>query len=157
MTTSTTADSIAREVHDACLCLAAQRASRRLARHFDRAFQPVGLTSWQFSLMMALMGLGATRIGQLAEFLAMDRTTLTAALKVLTRHGLVAAAADAKDARARKVALTEAGRDKILAAADIWRKEHHRIETQMAAGHAKQLRDLMAELAELPTLADGRE
>ncbi|MDR3493733.1 MAG: MarR family winged helix-turn-helix transcriptional regulator [Ancalomicrobiaceae bacterium] len=155
MSQSTTApDSVAREVRDACLCLAAQRASRRLARHFDRAFQPVGLTSWQFSLMVALVGLGATRIGQLAEFLAMDRTTLTAALKVLTRQGLVAAVADAKDGRARQIALTEAGSDKVLAAVEIWRREHGAIEVQMADGHARQLRDLLTELAMLPAMKD---
>ncbi|MDR3375119.1 MAG: MarR family winged helix-turn-helix transcriptional regulator [Ancalomicrobiaceae bacterium] len=154
MDRSTTTDSIARDVHDACLCLAAQRASRRLARQFDRAFQPVGLTSWQFSLMVALMGLGATRIGQLAEFLAMDRTTLTAALKVLTRQNLVAAVADANDGRARKVALTEAGQEKTVAAVDIWRREHAALEAQMVKGHARQLRDLLTELAMLPAMKD---
>jgi DNA-binding MarR family transcriptional regulator len=149
-----TADSIAGEVHDACLCLAAQRASRRLARHFDRALQPVGLTSWQFSLMVALLGLGATRIGRLADFLAMDRTTLTAALKVLTRDELVAAIADDRDRRARKVVLTEAGRTKVLAAVEIWRREHARLETQMIEGRADALRGLLCELTKLLSRRD---
>ena len=42
------------EVRDSCLCLATQRAARRLARRFDKAFKPVGLTNQQFSLLMPL-------------------------------------------------------------------------------------------------------
>lgn len=42
------------EVRDACLCLHVQRAARALARRFDEALRPVGLTNGQFSLLMAL-------------------------------------------------------------------------------------------------------
>src|SRR5215831_11851752 len=42
------------EVRDACLCLHVQRAARALARCFDDALRPVGLTNGQFSLMMSL-------------------------------------------------------------------------------------------------------
>ena len=43
-----------RHVHDHCLCFATQRAARTLARRFDEALRPVGLTSGQFSLLMSL-------------------------------------------------------------------------------------------------------
>ncbi|RYG93702.1 MAG: MarR family transcriptional regulator, partial [Alphaproteobacteria bacterium] len=35
-------------VRDHCLCLAAQRAARALARRFDEALKPAGITSGQF-------------------------------------------------------------------------------------------------------------
>ena len=41
-------------VRDSCLCLHVQRAARTLARLFDDALRPVGITSGQFSLLMAL-------------------------------------------------------------------------------------------------------
>ena len=41
-------------VRDHCLCLAAQRAGRVLARRFDEALRPVGLTNGQFSLLTSL-------------------------------------------------------------------------------------------------------
>ena len=41
-------------VRDHCLCLYAQRAARALARRFDDALRPLGLTNGQFSLLMAL-------------------------------------------------------------------------------------------------------
>ncbi len=81
-------------VRDSCLCLHVQRAARALARRFDEALRPVGLTSGQFSLLMALNRPAPPTIGSVAGLLAMDRTTLTAALKPLERRGLVTVTID---------------------------------------------------------------
>lgn len=89
------------EVRDTCLCLHVQRAARALARRFDEALRPVGLTNGQFSLLMALNRPGPAAMGPVARLLAMDRTTLTAALKPLERLGLVAIEADPADRRSR--------------------------------------------------------
>src|SRR5690606_30297696 len=84
-------------VRDTCLCLHAQRAARALARRFDDALRPLGLTNGQFSLLMALNRPEPPPMGPVATVLAMDRTTLTAALKPLERRGLVAVEADPRD------------------------------------------------------------
>ncbi|QCK88046.1 winged helix-turn-helix transcriptional regulator [Phreatobacter aquaticus] len=138
---------VVHHVRDACLCLATQRAARTLARRFDRAFQPVGLTNGQFSLMMALGGAGTMRLGDLAEFLAMDRTTLTAALKALERRGLARSGPDATDKRARLLALTEAGHDVLHAAVPIWRAEHAALERELPADMADGLRAALTRVA----------
>ena len=101
---------VVHEVRDCCLCLATQRAARTLARRFDRAFAPLRLTNGQFSLMMSLNAPKAPTLGRLAQALAMDRTTLTAALKSLERRGLVETRLDEKDRRARRLFLTARGR-----------------------------------------------
>ena len=41
-------------IRDHCLCLHTQRAARRLARRFDEALRPFGLTHGQFSMMNGL-------------------------------------------------------------------------------------------------------
>ena len=97
-------------VRDHCLCLAAQRAARALSRRFDDALRPMGLTSGQFSLLMALNRPEPPKMGAVAQLLAMDRTTLTANLKPLERRGLLASAIDPADRRGRLLSLTEAGR-----------------------------------------------
>src|SRR5437660_11372104 len=79
-------------VRDTCLCLHLQRAARAIARRFDEALRPLGLTNGQFSLLMSLNRPEPPTIGAVAALLAMDRTTLTAALKPLERRGLVRAA-----------------------------------------------------------------
>ena len=127
------------EVRDACLCLATQRAARTLARRFDRAFQHLGLTNGQFSLMMPLNAPHAPTLGQLAEFLAMDRTTLTAALKSLERRGLVKVEFDTQDRRTRRLFLTAAGKALLRAAIPIWRAEHATLEAAFSKSSAAKL------------------
>ncbi len=115
-------------VRDHCLCLAAQRAARTLARRFDEALRPVGLTSGQFSLLMSLNQPRPPSIGAVAGLLAMDRTTLTANLKPLERRGLVETTIDPDDRRGRLVSLTRAGRNVLRAAVPIWRSQHKEID-----------------------------
>jgi len=120
-------------VRDTCLCLHAQRAARALARRFDSALRPAGLTSGQFSLLMSLNRPQPAQLGSVAALLAMDRTTLTANLKPLERRKLIEAAADPADRRARLLRLTRAGRATLAKAVPIWRAVHAAIETDLAA------------------------
>ena len=122
---------IGREVQARCLCFHTQRAARVLARRFDNVFQPFGITNGQFSMMMMLNNAGNPRIGQVAEFLAMDRTTLTAALKSLERRGLVAVVRDPDDGRSKRLSLTNAGAKILKSAIPVWRSEHARLEGEL--------------------------
>jgi DNA-binding MarR family transcriptional regulator len=128
------------EVRDNCLCLHAQRAARALARRFDEALRPVGLTNGQFSLLMSLNRPQPPAIGPVARLLAMDRTTLTAALKPLERQGLVMIEVDAGDRRSRLLILTDRGREALAAALPIWRETHEAIEAGLPALNASELR-----------------
>lgn len=120
-------------VRDHCLCLAAQRAARTLARRFDEALRPLGLTSGQFSLLNSLNREIPPSIGSVASLLAMDRTTLTANLKPLERRGLVQTAIDPADRRGRLLTLTQAGRLLLQSAVPIWRDTHRQIDEQLLA------------------------
>ena len=115
-------------VRDSCLCLHAQRAARALARRFDLALKPLGLTSGQFSLLMSLNRPEPPNLGSLAALLAMDRTTLTANLKPLERRGLVLIEPDPADRRARLLRLLPAGRAVLADAVPVWRRLHREIE-----------------------------
>src|SRR5258705_1805589 len=97
------------QVRDSCLCLHVQRAARALARRFDEAMRPLGLTNGQFSLLMSLNRPEPPTIGSVSALLAMDRTTLTAALKPLERRGLVKVAVGAAGKRSRRPPLAVAG------------------------------------------------
>jgi DNA-binding MarR family transcriptional regulator len=123
-------------VRDTCLCLAVQRAARALARRFDDALRPLELTNGQFSLLMALNRPHPPGIGSVAELLAMDRTTLTAAIKPLERRGLMTVMVDPKDRRGRLLALTPAGRRLLAAAVPIWRRHHAALETLLESPEA---------------------
>jgi DNA-binding MarR family transcriptional regulator len=127
-------------VRDTCLCLHVQRAARALARRFDNAMKPIGLTNGQFSLMMSLNRPQPAPMGQVANLLAMDRTTLTAALKVLERRGLVETTVDPKDRRGRLLRLTNDGMTMLSAALPIWTRVHAEIDGELGEGGPEGLR-----------------
>jgi DNA-binding MarR family transcriptional regulator len=132
-------------VRDTCLCLHVQRAARALARRFDTALRPLGLTNGQFSLLMSLNRPQPATMGSVAAVLDMDRTTLTAALKPLQRRGLVEAVADPKDARSRLMKLTSEGTALLAAAVPIWTETHAEIDGMLGEGGPSRLRtDLLA-------------
>jgi DNA-binding MarR family transcriptional regulator len=131
---------VTHEVRDRCLCLATQRAARAIARRFDDAFRPLGLTSGQFSLLMSLNRPDAPAIGELAALLAMDRTTITANVKPLERRRLLKIVVDKADRRSRRLQLTDTGRELLVAAVAIWRKHNRGLERTLTQDVAAQLR-----------------
>ena len=135
------------EVRDRCLCLHAQRAARVLARRFDGALRPFGLTNGQFSLLMSLNRPDGPRIADLVPLLGMDRTTLTAALKPLERRGLVRSAPDAKDGRARRLGLSDEGRATLKAALPVWRSTHDAVDAALSTVGPDDLRRGLQDLA----------
>jgi DNA-binding MarR family transcriptional regulator len=136
-------------VRDTCLCLHAQRAARALARLFDEALRPSGLTNQQFSLLMALNRPAPPAMGPVAKLLAMDRTTLTAALKPLERRGLVRVEPSPADRRTRLLVLTKAGEDALATTLPIWRETHEAIEARLDPINPDALRTALATLANL--------
>lgn len=134
-------------VRDSCLCLHSQRAARALARRFDMALRPVGLTNGQFSLLISLDRPQPPLLGEVAALLAMDRTTLTAALKALERRGLVSITTDTQDRRGRRLHLSDAGRALVLAALPIWRAEHGKLEAELPDLDAGAVRAVLRALS----------
>lgn len=134
-------------VAETCLCLHAQRAARALARLFDNALKPFGLSNGQFSLLMALNRPTPPTIGELAPFLAMDRTSLTAALKPLERRGLVRIKAGAADRRSRLIVITAEGVALLQAALPTWRETHALLDAGLGEDAPGRMR---ADLRQVP-------
>jgi DNA-binding MarR family transcriptional regulator len=132
-------------VKDACLCLHVQRAARALARRFDEAFRPYDLTNQQFSLLMSLNRPEPPPMGPVAELLAIDRTTLTAALKPLERRGLVKVLPHPQDGRSRVLRLTAKGRELLERAMPVWESEHAALDEKLQ-GEAESLRKALTAL-----------
>ena len=136
-----------REVRDRCLCFHTQRAARTLARRFDNAFLKFGITNQQFSLMTMVNTAGSPRLGEVADFLAMDRTTATAALKALERRGFITVRHDEDDRRSKRISLTVAGGKTLKAALPVWRSEHDKVEAEMCGADPNALRSMLRAVA----------
>ncbi len=137
------------QIRDACLCLHAQRAARSLARIFDEVLRPLGLTNQQFSLLMALNRPLPPPMAPVAKLLAMDRTTLTAALKPLERRGLVSVQRAAADRRNRLLVLTDAGVELLACALPLWRETHAAIENRLEGVDPDTLRTALASISNM--------
>lgn len=118
-------------VRDTCICLHLQRAARTVARRFDDALRPAGLTNGQFSLLMSLNRPEPPLMRDVASLLAMDRTTLTAMLKPLARRGLLAIAEDKEDRRGRRLHLLPEGRELLIKALPLWTETEKLVESEI--------------------------
>jgi DNA-binding MarR family transcriptional regulator len=137
----------AADVYAACVCLGLQKAARSVARRYDEALRPVGLTSGQFTILSALLRDEATPIGVLAEVLGLDRTTLNRNLRPLETDKLVATVLDPDDARVRRIALTPAGRKRVEAAIPLWRAVQADSNGRLGGTPWRDLRPLLARLS----------
>jgi DNA-binding MarR family transcriptional regulator len=99
-----------------CNCTALRKASRRVSQLYDEALASCGLRVTQLAILNQILRMGTPAMGELAQALVMDRGALAHNVKPLERDGLIAAAADPADRRNRLIALTRAGRRKIVAA-----------------------------------------
>ncbi len=131
-----------------CACFNTRKAARAVTRFYDDMLAPSGLKATQLTMLGAISISGPTRMSELAEMLALDKTTLTRNLKLLEAGGLIAIAAGA-DRRVRVVALTGAGTDALEHALPRWREAQRRIVEHL--GEARWRR-LVADLAEIEAL-----
>jgi DNA-binding MarR family transcriptional regulator len=126
----------------ACLCLASRRASRAITRAFDRRLRPHGIRATQFSILATLIGHGPTTMGELAEALGLERTTLSRNLDVIAAQGWVKIGVGTKDARSRIVAVAREGRRAIAAALPAWREAQHAAVAALSPAGSHALRAL---------------
>ena len=129
-----------------CFSFALRRAARTVSRQYDGAFAPLALNNGQFSMLALLSERGPLRIQKVAETLAMDRTTVTAALKPLQRRKLVRVDVAEDDARARDAVLTPAGEALLREAMPLWRVQQERLKKMLSAKDAEALRAQLGRL-----------
>src|SRR5687767_11742713 len=72
-----------------CYCLAARRAARAITRVYEERLRPYGLRATQFSILAALALKGSSPVGELADLLGLERTTLTRSARLLERNGWI--------------------------------------------------------------------
>jgi len=126
-----------------CLCLASRRAALAITRAFERNLRPHGIRITQFSALTALLLRGPMTIGALADFLGLDRTTLTRNLKLIEDRRWVSVHAG-EDARSRVVEVTAAGRRKVDTVYPAWREAQATAAKTLGSSGVSALRDLAA-------------
>lgn len=89
---------------------------------------------WEYAVLLRLrVGPAETQL-HLARSIRFDKTRLIALLDGLEERGLVVRARSPKDRRARVVALTDRGRERVDAA----QRDIHQMEDELLAPHHRQ-------------------
>ena len=115
------------EMSSACFCNRLRAAARAITRIYDAALKPVDLKVSQLSVLTAVkLGRGTLTIVDIAERLAMDRSTLSRNFEPLERRGLVVLGPEERH-RARKVTLTDAGAAALESAYPLWKQAQQQV------------------------------
>jgi DNA-binding MarR family transcriptional regulator len=132
------------DIGKSCFNLALRRAARTSTRVYDQAFKPLGITSGQFSILTLLSEEPVPSFQQIADAMALDRTTLSAALKPMERRGLVVSLIDPEDRRRRPLGMTPVGREIFLEAVELWKAAQSRIEESIGVDRVASLLPALA-------------
>ncbi|ABX04646.1 MAG TPA: MarR family transcriptional regulator [Herpetosiphon sp.] len=128
-----------------CACANLRKTARLVTQAYDDALKETGLHCSQFTLLATLAQIGPSGMGQLAEALGMDRTTLTRNLQALQRDGLVEDQPDG-DKRRRQVAITTRGVAALEAALPLWQQAQKRVVVVLGSDQFGDLLDTLKTL-----------
>jgi DNA-binding MarR family transcriptional regulator len=119
-----------REVIESCACHKVRMAARAVTRAYDEALRPVDLRATQLAVLVAVGAEGTMSITALADFLGMDRTTLTRNLKPLEKGGLVAVGNEGWR-RSRALEITKKGRARLREALPLWQRAQESLSSKL--------------------------
>ena len=126
-----------------CTCFQLRRATRRVSQLYDRHLAAADLSLNAYSILRRSSQ--PRPLGELADALGMDRTTLTRNLKPLLEAGLLSSAPGA-DSRQRQLHITAAGKRRLQKAFPLWQQAQQEIEILFGG---KRIEDLNHQLEAL--------
>lgn len=118
------------KVGASCTCFSLRKAARVVTQLFDEMMAPSGLLVTQFSILGVIATIKESTMNQLAQYLVMDRTTLTRNLKPLEREGLIQIN-PGKDKRTRLISLTPQGVAALQKALPLWEQSQAAMVSQL--------------------------
>jgi DNA-binding MarR family transcriptional regulator len=137
-----------------CVSHNLRRASRAMTQLYDAYFDELGLKATQYTVLSALAWSEdkPLPIGELAEILVLDQSSLSRNLAVLERLELILLEPSRTDRRERIVHLTKDGRAMVARGFPIWKKVQAVVQTAVEGAleeHVKSLRRLTRTAQEL--------
>lgn len=136
------------------MCGNFRRTSRALTQFYEEALRSVGLRATQFTILQALSLAGEVSQGQLGEMLAMDSTSLTRTLGIMSRKGWVAEHRG-EDRRERWIRLSSAGEIKLKRVLPVWEKVQSRLRRKLGQKAWRSLLELTHQVTELVKTQGG--
>jgi DNA-binding MarR family transcriptional regulator len=141
-------EEIADRIRIECLGVRFGRIHRIVARHFERRLRPLGLSLAQLEVLSALTATGAeVRPTVLADWLAVERSTMSRNLAAMEGHGWIETLEHSPTGRSMVVAVTEAGEEMLSVAAEAWEAAQGDVTAAIGDGAASTLDNWLERLA----------
>jgi DNA-binding MarR family transcriptional regulator len=137
-----------------CMCGSFRRTSRALTQFYEEELRPLGLRATQFTILQALSLAGEVSQGQLGEMLAMDSTSLTRTLAIMSRKGWITEHRG-DDRRERWIRLPSAGELKLKRVLPVWEKVQSRLQRKLGRKAWRSLLELAHQVTELVKTQGG--
>lgn len=121
-----------------CVNFNIRKAMRAVSQRYDKILAPTGLRGTQFTILTVLSRMNSLTISELANFLVMDRTTLTRNLRPLEKEGFLKILPGLEDRRSRRIELTNSGGKVQKNAMPYWQKAQDEIVNFMGKSNTRQ-------------------
>lgn len=121
-------------------------AARLQERRLDDQLRALGLTRTTWCILLAVGNEMLTQPSDIADFVGIDRTATSRALRQMEEAGLLARSSGTADRRTRRVVLTDPGRAAIHAATPFARENADIMAARLAPGEEAVLKQLLAKL-----------
>jgi DNA-binding MarR family transcriptional regulator len=126
-----------------CACQNLRRLTRLVTRIYDAELRNAGIEITQFGLLTALAIVGQANQKALSAGFAMDSTTLTRTLALLSKQGWIEVR-PGTDRRERVFRLTGAGKRQIARAQPHWEAAERRLRKTLGPSDWKQMQNTVA-------------
>lgn len=141
------AQELAALMREGCLGVRISRLHRLVARRYDQALRPLGLTLPQLEVLAVLTLLGPLKPAAVADALGVERSTISRNLAAMQARGWVSL--DASPAgRTVSVTLTEEGARTLGSARAAWTEAQTALVDVLGAPSAATLDSWLAALAD---------
>lgn len=121
-----------------CVNFNIRKAMRAVSQHYDKILAPSGLRGTQFTILTVVSRIKSLSVNELAEYLVMERTTLTRNLKPLQKEDLLKIVPDMRDRRSKRIEITVKGLKIQQTALPYWQKAQDQMIDFMGKRNTKQ-------------------
>ena len=142
-------------VAERCAHFNLKKAVRSVTQRYDEALSEMDLRISQFTLLVSSSLAGPSSIGDLAEQLAMDRTTLSRNVQPLVKRGLLELTRSQTDSRTRLIEITSAGERLLVEAYPLWQEAQKEVTQMFDEDAYEHLLNDMRTLTALGTAEEG--
>ena len=124
------------------------RAARVQERRLEDGLRRLGLTRTTWCILLAVGNEGLTQPSEIAQFVGIDRTATSRALRGMEAAGLVSRAAGDGDGRTTEVRLTDLGRARLAQGTPMAEANNAVMHARLTPAESAELTRLLARLTE---------